>query len=125
MKYYLGLDNGGTATKAAVFDENGREVAVAGMDTAMLVPKPGFTERDMEEMWEANCQVIRRAMEKAGVTPQQTAMLGDKLLTDVLGANRSGVLAVMVEPMGGPKGAWNHILHGLQKPFKARCKERK
>ena len=65
------------------------------------------------------------AMEKAGVTPQQTAMLGDKLLTDVLGANRSGVLAVMVEPMGGPKGAWNHILHGLQKPFKARCKERK
>ena len=25
MKYYLGLDNGGTATKAAVFDENGRE----------------------------------------------------------------------------------------------------
>ena len=68
MKYYLGLDNGGTATKAAVFDENGREVAVAGMDTAMLVPKPGFTERDMEEMWEANCQVIRRALEKAGVT---------------------------------------------------------
>ena len=47
MKYYLGLDNGGTATKAAVFDENGREVAVAGMDTAMLVPKPGFTERDL------------------------------------------------------------------------------
>ena len=67
----------------------------------------------------------RAAMEKAGVTPQQTAMLGDKLLTDVLGANRSGVLAVMVEPMGGPKGVWNHILHGLQKPFKARCKERK
>ena len=67
------------------------------------------------------------AMGEAGirVTPQQTAMLGDKLLTDVLGANRSGVLAVMVEPMGGPKGAWNHILHGLQKPFKARCKERK
>ena len=37
MKYYLGLDNGGTATKAAVFDENGREVAVAGMDTACLL----------------------------------------------------------------------------------------
>lgn len=68
---------------------------------------------------------FQAAMEKAGVTPQQTAMLGDKLLTDVLGANRSGVLAVMVEPMGGPKGVWNHILHGLQKPFKARCKERK
>ena len=58
MKYYLGLDNGGTATKAAVFDENGTELATAGMDTAMLVPRAGFTERDMDEMWEANCQVI-------------------------------------------------------------------
>ena len=64
-------------------------------------------------------------MEKAGVTPQQTAMLGDKLLTDVLGANRSGVLAVMVEPAGGPKGLWNHVLHGLQRPFKALCRSRK
>lgn len=67
----------------------------------------------------------RQAMEKAGVTPAQTAMLGDKLLTDVLGANRSGVLAVMVEPAGGPKGLWNHILHGLQRPFKALCRNRK
>ena len=67
----------------------------------------------------------RQAMEKAGVTPAQTAMLGDKLLTDVLGANRSGVWAVMVEPMGGPRGAWNHVLHGLQRPFKALCRSRK
>ena len=66
-----------------------------------------------------------RAMERMGVTPDQTVMVGDQIFTDVLGANRSGVLAVMVEPMGGPKGTWNHILHGLQKPFKARCKERK
>ena len=58
-------------------------------------------------------------------TPAQTAMLGDKLLTDVLGANRSGVLAVMVEPAGGPKGLWNHVLHGLQRPFKALCRSRK
>lgn len=67
----------------------------------------------------------RRAMELAGAAPEQTAMLGDKLLTDVLGANRSGVLAVMVEPMGGPRGLWNHVLHGLQRPFKALCRSRK
>lgn len=65
------------------------------------------------------------AMKKAGVTSEQTAMLGDKLLTDVLGANRSGVLALMVEPAGGPRGLWNHILHGLQRPFKALRRERK
>lgn len=54
-----------------------------------------------------------------------TAMLGDKLLTDVLGAKRSGVLALMVEPLGGPTGIWNHFLHLLQRPFKLAAKKRK
>ncbi|MBP3494463.1 MAG: YqeG family HAD IIIA-type phosphatase [Oscillospiraceae bacterium] len=65
----------------------------------------------------------REAMAKAGVSAKETAMLGDKLLTDVLGAKRSGVLALMVEPLGGPVGAWNHVLHALQAPFKAMAKE--
>lgn len=66
----------------------------------------------------------RQAMELAGETPEHTAMLGDKLLTDMLGAKRSGVLALMVEPLGGPVGAWNHVLHVLQQPFKEIAKRR-
>ena len=66
----------------------------------------------------------REAMAKAGVTAAETAMLGDKLLTDVLGAKRSGVLALMVEPLGGPVGGWNHVLHLLQRPFKFISKRR-
>ena len=64
------------------------------------------------------------AMERAGVPAEHTAMLGDKLLTDVLGARRSGVLALMVEPLGGPVGPWNHVLHLLQRPFKAAARKR-
>ena len=60
----------------------------------------------------------RDAMTRAGVTAEETVMLGDKLLTDVLGANRCGVRSLMVEPRGGPVGAWNHVLHLLQRPFK-------
>ena len=58
------------------------------------------------------------AMRKHGVTAAQTAMLGDKLLTDTLSAKRGGVLMLMVEPKGGPLGAWNHVLHTMQEPFK-------
>ncbi len=76
MKYYLGLDNGGTTTKAALFDMQGRQIAVAGMSTASITPKPGFVERDMEEMWQANCAVTRQAVEKAGVDPRDIAGLG-------------------------------------------------
>lgn len=70
MKYYLGLDNGGTTTKAAIYDAEGREIGVSGMETKMIVPRPGFTERDMEEMWQANCAVIRGVLEKTGVNPE-------------------------------------------------------
>ena len=66
--YLIGLDNGGTSTKAAVFDVNGNEVATAGRHTKLITPKPGYTERDMEELWLANCACVREALEKAGIT---------------------------------------------------------
>lgn len=61
---------------------------------------------------------FRKAMRRYGVPAAETAMLGDKLLTDTLGAKRSGVRMLMVEPKGGPVGAWNRVLHALQEPFK-------
>lgn len=61
---------------------------------------------------------FREAMRRYGVPAAETAMLGDKLLTDTLGAKRSGVRMLMVEPKGGPVGAWNRVLHALQEPFK-------
>lgn len=66
----------------------------------------------------------RRAMRRMGIRPCETAVLGDKLLTDILGANLTGCRALMVEPLGGPVGAWNHVLHFLQRPVKAMRRER-
>lgn len=65
--YLIGLDNGGTSTKAAVFDIHGSEIATAGRHTRTITPKPGYTERDMEELWQANCACVREALEKAGI----------------------------------------------------------
>ena len=61
------------------------------------------------------------AMERAGADRAHTAMLGDKLLTDVLAARRANVLALMVEPVGGAVTAWQKVLHALQAPFKRRA----
>ena len=67
---------------------------------------------------------FRRAMARCGAAPEETAMLGDKLLTDMLGAHAAGVLPLMVEPLGGPQGAWNRMLHLLQRPWKAAAREK-
>lgn len=67
---------------------------------------------------------LKAAMARAGTDRTCTAMLGDKLLTDMLAANRAGVLALMVEPLGGAVTLWQKVLHALQAPFKAACRRR-
>ena len=52
-KYLMGIDNGGTMTKAAIFDTAGNEIATGSQDTPLLVPQDGFCERDMNDLWNA------------------------------------------------------------------------
>lgn len=73
MKYLMGIDNGGTFSKAAVFDEEGRQIAVASVPTVTLTPKAGYTERDMDELWEKNALAIRTAIAKSGIDPGEIA----------------------------------------------------
>ena len=67
---------------------------------------------------------LRKAMARAGKGRSETAMLGDKLLTDVLAANLSGVTALMVEPVGGAVTPWQKVLHAMQAPFKKLAREK-
>jgi len=69
--YYMGIDNGGTLCKAVIFSSDGREVASASSGLNMITPQAGFTERDMDELWSTNCKVIREAIAKAGIKPEE------------------------------------------------------
>ena len=61
----------------------------------------------------------RQAMDRAGIGPERTAMLGDKLLTDVLGARRCGVLALMVEPIQLAGNPGRYLRYAVEEPFRA------
>ena len=76
MNYYLGLDNGGTNTKAALFDAEGKEIAVYAVSASAVTEKAGFVERDMEQMWEDNCLVIREVIRKADILPEEIRGIG-------------------------------------------------
>ena len=66
-QYLMGIDNGSTAIKAGIYDLEGHEMAVAGSVCDVIVPAPGFYERDMAGIWQANATAIRSAIEKAGI----------------------------------------------------------
>ncbi|XBS69482.1 FGGY-family carbohydrate kinase [Acerihabitans sp. KWT182] len=69
MACFLGIDIGGTVTKAGLYSAEGNEVGVAERYAALLSPQPGFTERDMEELWQTVCLVIREALSVSRVDP--------------------------------------------------------
>ena len=74
--YIIGIDNGGTVIKAAIFNLEGKEIAVASRQTNLLTPKPGYTERDMGELWEQNCACIRQVIADSGIAPEAIAGVG-------------------------------------------------
>lgn len=74
-KYLLGLDNGGTVTKGAIFDYNGNEIAVSSRKSNMLFPHAGFTEKNPEEFWDANINAIRDVIASAKVDPADITAL--------------------------------------------------
>lgn len=69
--YLLGLDNGGTVSKAALFDFRGNEIAASSQKTGMIFPHPGYTERSVQELWNANIQAISSVIKKAGIDPSE------------------------------------------------------
>ena len=73
MRYLIGIDNGGTFSKAAVFTEDGRQISAASVPSVTYAPKPGYTERDMDELWAVNAQAVREAIEKSGIDPKLIA----------------------------------------------------
>lgn len=65
----IGIDAGGTMTKVVLFDLAGRELACERQPNIMLLPHPGWTERDGERMWAATCTSIHTLLEKTGTDP--------------------------------------------------------
>ena len=40
-----------------------------------------------------------QAMEQVGISPAETAIVGDQIFTDILGGNRSGIRTILVHPL--------------------------
>lgn len=72
----LGVDVGGTVTKAALFDLDGRQRAVAAETGVSDSPRPRWLERDMDDAWAGCARAIRRCLEAAGVGGDAVAGVG-------------------------------------------------
>ena len=75
-QYLLGIDNGGSDIKCALFDTDGKEISAASTQVPIKTPLPGYTERDCNDVWFANVKVIKEAIEKANVDSKDIVSIG-------------------------------------------------
>ena len=75
-EYLLGIDNGNTISKAAIFDLQGREIQVSSRKVESDYPRQGWTERSMDALWQGTAGTIKDALETAGIRPEQIIGIG-------------------------------------------------
>jgi glycerol kinase len=87
MQAILALDQGTTSSRAILFDERARILAVAQREYRQFYPRPGWVEHDAEEIWESQIAVAAEAIAKVpgvdvaaiGITNQrETTVLWDR-----------------------------------------------
>jgi sugar (pentulose or hexulose) kinase len=69
--YLLGIDNGTTVTKAALFDLVGQEIAVGSENVGLGHPEPGWAEQSMDEIWQAVVKAIQQCLAEANIDPSE------------------------------------------------------
>lgn len=65
-----------------------------------------------------------RAMERMGVKPEETVMVGDQIFTDTLGANNAGVVPLLVEPIRLAGNPGRYVRYAAETPFRELGKRR-
>jgi xylulokinase len=62
----IGLDIGTTGARAVAVEEDGRVLAEASSEYPLMSPRPGWSEQDPEDWWQASREVLGRVATKVG-----------------------------------------------------------
>jgi sugar (pentulose or hexulose) kinase len=63
MAYVIGIDSSTTATKAVVWDRDGRAIADGRGEFALALPRPGWHEQDPKDWWRTCAVAVTQALE--------------------------------------------------------------
>jgi len=76
QQYIGAIDQGTTSTRFILFNRNGEIIASHQLEHKQIFPKPGWVEHNPMEIWENTVVVIRKTLEKSGVTADQISGIG-------------------------------------------------
>ncbi|MCM3762712.1 glycerol kinase GlpK [Alkalihalobacillus oceani] len=74
--YILALDQGTTSSRAILFDQSGRKMAVEQKEIKQIYQQPGWVEQNANEIWASTLAVMSGVMLKANVREYEIAAIG-------------------------------------------------
>ncbi|MDR0426352.1 MAG: glycerol kinase GlpK [Clostridiales bacterium] len=75
-KYILALDQGTTASRAALFDRAGAIRGFAARPVPQLYPRPGWVEHDPKALYDTQLEAAKACMERAGAAAADIEAVG-------------------------------------------------
>ena len=76
MTYILAIDQGTTSSRAIIFNHAGKTEGLAQQEFEQIFPQPGWVEHDPLEIWKSQLQVIKGAIQNAGISEENLAAIG-------------------------------------------------
>src|SRR5215212_5261334 len=76
MPHLLGIDIGTSGTKTLICDEDGRVLATAMAEHPISSPRPGWSEQDPQDWWDATCAATRAVLKKARLKGDDVGAIG-------------------------------------------------
>ncbi|MDR0899997.1 MAG: carbohydrate kinase [Lactobacillaceae bacterium] len=73
--YFLTIDNGGTNTKAVVFDVTGKQLSTSAFPTPRIEEHPSWREINLDVLWESIVKAINDAITKADIKPSDISAI--------------------------------------------------
>ncbi len=75
-KYIISIDQGTTSSRAVLFDQNARLLAIEQEEFSQIYPRAGWVEHDANEIWETQLRVVKQLIEKHISDPEEIAAIG-------------------------------------------------
>src|SRR5947207_1035979 len=76
MPHLLGIDIGTSGTKTLICDQDGEVLATSTAEHSISSPKPGWSEQDPQQWWDATCKATRAVLRKAKVRGSDIGAIG-------------------------------------------------
>ena len=73
--YLIGVDLGTSATKAALYQTDGKLLAEASAEVPLYYPKPGVVEQENDDFYRSAAQTVQSCLQQTSIDPRQVAAI--------------------------------------------------